>query len=77
MGKSFKSAAAFRISLEARLKSLHTEIAVPINSLRLKVVIKRLLEVEGVYEGNAPWIADHGMARYIHWIFQFLEEKVS
>jgi hypothetical protein len=32
MGKSFKSAAAFRMSLEERLKSLYAETAVPINS---------------------------------------------
>lgn len=43
MGKSFKTAAAFRASLEERLKTMAAASVAPINSLRLKLVIERLL----------------------------------
>ena len=61
MGKSFKSAAAFRMSLEERLKSLHAETAVPINSLRLKVVIERLL-ARLFAAHDPPWLLKGGYA---------------
>jgi hypothetical protein len=61
MGKSYKSAAAFRTSLEERLKTLHTESGVPLNSLRLKVVIERLLA--RLFEtADPPWLLKGGYA---------------
>lgn len=43
MAKQFKSALAFRTSLEARLKALAEERGIPLHTLRLKVVMERLL----------------------------------
>lgn len=61
MGKSYKSAAAFRTSLEERLKTLHAESGVPLNSLRLKVVIERLLA--RLFDTvNPPWLLKGGYA---------------
>lgn len=61
MGKSFKTAAAFRTSLEERLKQTATESGVQLNSLRLKVVIERLLA--RLFSGNnPPWLLKGGYA---------------
>lgn len=59
MGKSFKSAAAFRMSLEERLKKLNAESGVPIQSLRLKVVIERLL-ARLFAVADPPWLLKGG-----------------
>jgi hypothetical protein len=61
MGKSFQSAAAFRMSLEERLKSLHAETGVPLQSLRLKVVIERLL-ARLFFQASPPWLLKGGYA---------------
>jgi hypothetical protein len=61
MGKSFNSAAAFRMSLEERLKSLHDKTNVPISSLRLKVVIERLL-ARLFAASDPPWLLKGGYA---------------
>ena len=61
MGKAYKSAAAFRMSLEERLKALHTESGVPLTSLRLKVVIERLLA--RLFDTvSPPWLLKGGYA---------------
>lgn len=49
------------MSLEERLKSLHVETAVPINSLRLKVVIERLL-ARLFHTSDPPWLLKGGYA---------------
>lgn len=61
MGKAYKSAAAFRMSLEERLKALHTESGVPLTSLRLKVVIERLL-ARLFDTASPPWLLKGGYA---------------
>jgi len=43
MAREFKSAGAFKTSLEARLKALAGERKLPLHTVRLKVVIERLL----------------------------------
>ncbi len=49
------------MSLEERLKTLHAESGVPLSSLRLKVVIERLLaRLFGV--DNPPWLLKGGYA---------------
>jgi hypothetical protein len=49
------------MSLEERLKSLHMEAGVPLSSLRLKVVIERLL-ARLFAVGNPPWLLKGGYA---------------
>lgn len=61
MGKSFKTAAAFRTSLEERLKQTATESGVQLNSLRLKFVIERLL-ARLFAASNPPWLLKGGYA---------------
>ncbi|MBX3412560.1 MAG: nucleotidyl transferase AbiEii/AbiGii toxin family protein [Pirellulales bacterium] len=61
MGKSFKTAAAFRTSLEERLKQVATQRDVQINSLRLKVVIERLLARLFAIK-DPPWLLKGGYA---------------
>jgi hypothetical protein len=61
MRKSFKSAAAFRTSLEERLKQMAAKSGAPINSLRLKVVIERLL-ARLFAAGDPPWLLKGGYA---------------
>ncbi len=61
MGKTFKTAAAFRTSLEERLKQRAADSGVPINSLRLKVVIERLL-ARLFLAGDPPWLLKGGYA---------------
>lgn len=61
MGKAFKTAAAFRMSLEERLRALHQESGAPIQSLRLKVVIERLL-ARLFASADPPWLLKGGYA---------------
>jgi hypothetical protein len=61
MGKSFKTAVAFRTSLEERLKHTAAESGVQLNSLRLKVVIERLLARLFRVE-SPPWLLKGGYA---------------
>jgi len=61
MAKTFKSAADFRISLEHRLKQAAAEGGVPLASLRLKVVIERLL-ARLFAAPAAPWLLKGGYA---------------
>jgi hypothetical protein len=61
MGKSYKSAAAFRMSLEGRLKAIHRESGVPLQSIRLKLVIERLL-ARLFAVNDPPWLLKGGYA---------------
>jgi hypothetical protein len=61
MGKSFKTAVAFRTSLEERLKQVATQSGLQINSLRLKVVIERLLARLFAVK-DPPWLLKGGYA---------------
>ena len=61
MGKSYNTAAAFRTSLEERLKQLAATSGAPISSLRLKVVIERLL-ARLFAASNPPWLLKGGYA---------------
>lgn len=61
MGKTFKTAAAFRTSLEERLKQRAAESGVPINTIRLKVVIERLL-ARLFAADEPPWLLKGGYA---------------
>lgn len=61
MGRSFATAAAFRTSLEERLKKAATNAGVPLNTLRLKVVIERLL-ARLFTRQDPPWLLKGGYA---------------
>ena len=61
MGKSFRTATAFRTSLEERLKQTASESGVQLNLLRLKVVIERLL-ARLFAASNPPWLLKGGYA---------------
>lgn len=61
MAKTFKTANAFRTSLEQRLKDLAASRRVPLNSLRLKVVIERLL-ARLFRDASPPWLLKGGYA---------------
>ena len=61
MAKSFKTAADFRISLEQRLKQSAALRGLPLASLRLKVVIERLLARLFVTPAM-PWLLKGGYA---------------
>lgn len=61
MGKTFENATAFRMSLEQRLKTLAAESSLPINSLRLRVVIERLLARLFAVD-DPPWLLKGGYA---------------
>jgi hypothetical protein len=54
MPRSFSTPAAFKASLEARLKSVAAQRGIPINTLRLKLVMARLL-VRLFDVPNPPW----------------------
>ena len=61
MGKSFASPAAFKASLEARIRTVASQRKVPINTLRLKLVMERLLA--RLFAGaNQPWVLKGGYA---------------
>jgi nucleotidyltransferase AbiEii toxin of type IV toxin-antitoxin system len=61
MAKSFASGAAFKTSLEARLKALASQRNVPLNTLRLKLIIERLL-ARLFLRPNPPWLLKGGYA---------------
>ena len=61
MARQFKSASAFKTSLETRLKALAEQRGVPLHTLRLKVVIERLLA--RLFHGPSPvWLLKGGFA---------------
>jgi len=61
MARTFATPAAFKASLEARLKNVAAERGTDINSLRLKLVIERLLARLFVTQ-NPPWVLKGGYA---------------
>jgi hypothetical protein len=61
MAKQFRSATAFKTSLETRLKALAEERKIPLDSLRLKVVIERLL-ARLFQNADAGWFLKGGFA---------------
>jgi Nucleotidyl transferase AbiEii toxin, Type IV TA system len=61
MARNFATPAAFKASLEARLKKVAGERDTDINSLRLKLVIERLL-ARLFASPNPPWILKGGYA---------------
>jgi hypothetical protein len=61
MAKSFATPAAFKASLEARIKAIATQRGIPINTLRLKLVIERLL-ARLFAQANPPWVLKGGYA---------------
>lgn len=61
MVKSFASPAAFKNSLEARIRTVAAQRQVPINTLRLKLVIERLL-ARLFAQRNPPWVLKGGYA---------------
>ena len=52
MAKRFGSAAAFKASLETRLRTLAAERSTPLSTLQLKLVIERLQEATDVDLGD-------------------------
>ena len=61
MAKTFKTAAAFRQALEQRLKTAAEERGVPLNTLRLKLTIERLL-ARLFARPDPPWLLKGGYA---------------
>ena len=61
MAKIFGSPAAFKASLEDRLKRVAAERALPLNALRLKLVIERLLARLFLAQ-EPPWLLKGGYA---------------
>ncbi len=61
MAKTFASTAAFKTSLEARIKTMAGQRGIPINTLRLKLVIERLL-ARLFAHSNQPWVLKGGYA---------------
>jgi predicted nucleotidyltransferase component of viral defense system len=61
MAQTFGSPAAFKASLEDRLKRIAAERGLPINALRLKLVIERLL-ARLFHESEPPWLLKGGYA---------------
>ncbi|HKQ47597.1 MAG TPA: nucleotidyl transferase AbiEii/AbiGii toxin family protein [Phycisphaerae bacterium] len=61
MAKSFGTPAAFKQALEARLKKAADARGVPVNSLRLKFVIERLL-ARLFAKPSPPWLLKGGYA---------------
>jgi hypothetical protein len=61
MAKSFKSAAAFKTSLEARMRTRATERGVPLQTLQIKFVMERLL-ARLFHAPDAPWLLKGGFA---------------
>jgi hypothetical protein len=61
MARQFRTPAAFKASLETRLKALADERRVPLHTLRLKVVIERLLA--RLFQAPDPiWLLKGGFA---------------
>jgi hypothetical protein len=61
MPRFFATPAAFKASLEARLKTVAEKRGIPINTLRLKLVIERLL-ARLFASPNPPWLLKGGYA---------------
>lgn len=61
MGKTFRTAAAFRASLETRLRATAAEQGIPLQYLRLKVAIERLLARLFAID-DPPWLLKGGYA---------------
>ncbi len=61
MGRKFSSPAAFRQALEQRLKSMAAERRMPLNTLRLKLMIERLL-ARLFAQPAPPWLLKGGYA---------------
>ena len=61
MARKFGSAAAFKTSLEARLRTTAFERSVPFSTLRLKFVIERLL-ARLFQDTDPPWLPKGGFA---------------
>jgi hypothetical protein len=61
MARTFSSPAAFRQALEQRLKTVAGERNVPLNTLRLKLLIERLL-ARLFAQPNPPWLLKGGYA---------------
>ena len=61
MAKKFTSAAAFKSSLEARLRTRAQELSIPFQTLQLKFVMERLL-ARLFREADAPWLLKGGFA---------------
>ncbi len=61
MARTFSSPAAFRQALERRLKTIAEHRAVPLNTLRLKVLMERLL-ARLFAKHNPPWLLKGGYA---------------
>ena len=61
MTKTFKSAVAFRQALEQHLKITAKDREVPLNTLRLKLTIKRLL-ARIFASADPPWLLKGGYA---------------
>jgi hypothetical protein len=59
--KAFKNAAAFKTSLEARLRTRSTEAGVPFQTLQLKFVMEWLL-ARLFHAPDAPWLLKGGFA---------------
>lgn len=61
MAKQFKTAAAFKASLEANLRKKATERGIPFSTLQLKFVIERLL-ARLFQESDPDWLLKGGFA---------------
>lgn len=61
MAKEFKSATAFKSSLEARLRARARERGVPVQTLQLKFVMERLL-ARLFHPPGVPWLLKGGFA---------------
>jgi hypothetical protein len=61
MARQFGSAAAFKASLDARIRKLAAERAVPITTLQLKFVMERLL-ARLFHDADPPWLLKGGFA---------------
>lgn len=61
MAKSFTSAAAFKTSLDARMRTRSVERGVPLQTLQLKFVMERLL-ARLFHAKGAPWLLKGGFA---------------
>jgi hypothetical protein len=61
MARKFGSAAAFKASLETRIRKLAAERALPISSLQLRFVMERLL-ARLFRDAHPPWLLKGGFA---------------
>lgn len=61
MPSTYKTAAAFRQALEQRLKRIASERGIPLNTIRLKVTIERLI-ARLFSSAPAPWLLKGGYA---------------